>query len=519
MKKLLLFAFAAMGMVACVKEEVTLLPQGDAISFESAFIDNSTRAAVDPSITTATLSGFNVWGFVKEHDGEIFNGVEVKKNNGVWVYEGTQYWAPNQPYYFAALAPMNSTNWSVSKATGENAKKGLGTISFENVNGTEDLLYAKKMMTSKSLNEENGSVKFQFQHLLSKVKFTFKNGFPTETASIKVTNVKMVVPASADINLAQADYSKAWTSHAGTLILAFGDVETLGYTESAEVANERLTIPASAVQRYTITFDVELFMGAQSVHTLTMTSVVSGSELEMGKAYNFAAEINPANLELEEIVFDVKAVEGWEPNGGHQDVDMSVEVEKLRYAATHGGTYTLNDDIILTEPLAVEGDLNIELNGKKLQYTEDDRMFKVYGATLTIAGDGVVEVNSDNLSAATTAAYIGTAYDGAKIIINGGVHKTNGCTAYHTNGGKVEINGGEIIADETGYTPVGKYGYKYVLNVQGGTVSNARNFIEVKGGRFYKFNPQNNAAEGAGTNFVADGYTVAQDGDYYVVNR
>ena len=507
-----------MGMVACVKEEVTLLPQGDAILFENAFIDNSTRAA-DPSITTATLTGFNVWGFVKEYDGEIFNDVEVTRNNdSSWSYSGTQYWVPNQPYYFAALAPMNSANWSVVKATGDAAKKGLGVISFENKNGTEDLLYAKETMMSKSLNVANGSVKFQFQHLLSKVKFTFKNGFPTATASIKVTNVKMVVPASAEINLAQADYSEAWTSHAGTLILEFGDVEELAYTQSAEVANERLTIPASAAQSYIITFDVELFMGAQSVYTLTMTSVVSGSKLKMGNAYNFAAEINPTNLELEEIVFDVEKVEDWDSQGG-PNVDMEVAVAKLKSAATHGGTYTLDDDIILTEPLAVEGDLNINLNGKKLQYTEDDRMFKVYGVTLTIEGDGVVEVNSDNLNASTTAAYIGTAYDGAKIIINGGVHKTNGCTAYHANGGKVEINGGDIIADETGYNPAAKYGYKYVLNVQGGTVSNARNFIEVKGGRFYKFNPQNNAAEGTGTNFVADGYIAAQDGDYYVVSH
>ena len=516
MKKLLVFAFAAMGMVACVKEEVALLPKGDAICFENAFIDNATRAAVDPSITTATLSGFNVWGFVKEYDGEIFNGVEVTKTNDVWGYEGTQYWVPNQPYYFAALAPMNSANWRVvSKATGEEAKKGLGLVYFENVNGSEDLLYAKDMVTSKGLNEDNGSVKFQFQHLLSKVKFTFKNGFPTETASIKVTNVKMTTPDSGEIDLANIE--NGWSLDGADLegtTLEFGDVEKLAYAKSAEVAQERLTIPASADQCYTITFDVELFMGAQSVYEVSKTSVVTGHELAMGNAYNFVAEINPTNLELDEIEFEVEGVDSWVPEGGQQ---IDVAVAELKAAAAQGGAYTLYKDITLTEPLAVKGDLNINLNGKKLQYTEDDRMFKVYGATLTIDGEGVVEVNSDNLSATTTAAYIGTAYDGAKIIINGGVHKTNGCTAYHTNGGKVEINGGEIIADETGYTPVGKYNYTYVLNVQGGTVSTARNFIEVKGGRFYKFNPQNNAAEGAGTNFLADGCSIITDGDYYVV--
>ena len=42
-----------------------------------------------------------------------------------------------------------------------------------------------------------------------------------------------------------------------------------------------------------------------------------------------------------------------------------------------------------------------------------------------------------------------------------------------------------------------------------------------KGGRFFEFDPSNNAAEGAGTNFVAEGYEanlVPVDGfNYYVI--
>ena len=327
MKKLLVFALAAISMVACMKEETTLLPQGDAISFDSAFIDNATRAAVDPSTTTASLDGFNVWGFVKAYDGTIFDGTEVKKVGGAWSYQGTQYWVPGQHFYFAALAPMSSANWEVTKATGDAAKLGLGTVSFENVDGTEDLLYAKEMKVAKGLNEDNGPVKFQFQHLLSKVKFTFTNGFPTETASIKVTNVKMVVPHEATINLAQADYTKAWTLGNGTTTLSFGDVfvdddhevDKLACNQRAEVVYERLTIPAADTQEYDITFTVELFMGAQSVYTKDMSSKVSGYELAMGNAYNFTAVINAESLQLENIVFDVEVVKDW-VSAGEQDV-------------------------------------------------------------------------------------------------------------------------------------------------------------------------------------------------------
>lgn len=389
MKKLLIFALAAMGMVACVKEEVTLLPQGDAISFESAFIDNATRVAEDPSITVNTLNGFNVWGFVKEYDGVIFDGVEVTKNNDVWSYDGTQYWVPNQPYYFAALAPMDSANWGiVSKATDAAAKLGLGTVDFTNVDGTEDLLYAKEMMTSKGLNEPNGAVKFQFQHLLSKVKFTFKNGFPTETASIKITNVKMTVPQEAEIDLAQADYSKAWTSYANTTTLSFGDVEKLAYTQSAEVAYERLTIPAPATQSYTVTFDVELFMGAQSVYTVAKTSVVTGAELEMGKAYNFSAEINPANLELEEIVFDVTAVEGWDAADNNlyvgETVGVSTAAELIAAIADEDVTaVVLTEDIDLGSTSITRAEANVTVEKKDFTIDGD-------GNTLTYTGSNRV---------------------------------------------------------------------------------------------------------------------------------
>lgn len=289
-------------------------PQGSAITFDNAFIDNATRAAADPSTTTNTLAAFDVWGFVKEYDGTVFVDQDVTFADGVWTYTGTQFWAPGQPYYFSALAPMNSTNIEHNLATGEKAKLGLGTLTFTNVNGAEDLLYAHSYMASKGLTEVADPVAFQFKHLLSKVKFTFKNGFVTENASVQVRNIKITAPAKGSIDVAQADYSKAWTlSDASTVSLKFGDVEKLTYGTDAECAAERLTIPASSSYVYNITFDVDLYMGAQLVYTVGLTSIVTGVELEMGKAYNFTADITPESLELDNISFDVIRVDNWTP--------------------------------------------------------------------------------------------------------------------------------------------------------------------------------------------------------------
>ena len=148
MKKLLVFALATIGMVACFSEDVVELPKSDTIRFADAYINNSTRAnqAADPSTTKETLAAFDVWAYMTSLSGTVLVDEDVKLVSGGWDYTNTQYWTPNHKYYFAALSPMESNNVTETLANGEEAKLGLGTIAFTNVNGTEDLLYAKKMV-------------------------------------------------------------------------------------------------------------------------------------------------------------------------------------------------------------------------------------------------------------------------------------------------------------------------------------------------------------------------------------
>ena len=348
---------------------------------------------------TASLAGFDVWAFVNETNGVVFTDQDVTKNGGAWSYQGTQYWAPNKPYYFAALAPMNSTNVTETLATGEAAKLGLGTVAFTNIDGGEDLLYAKAKVTSKGLNQDNDPVKFQFQHLLSKVKFTFKNGFPTDNVYVVVENVEMTVPQTAEINLAQADYSKAWTAHAGTTTLAFGNVEKLGANATAEVAKERLTIPAGVDQTYAISFDVTLFQGDQPVHTVeNMTSTVTGYELAMGYAYNFTAEITPENLNLEAIEFEVEEVEDW-VTGAAKDVypgkTVGVATAAELSAALANPEVTA---VVLTEDITLGSNTITRAEGESaVTITKKDFVIDGAGNTLTYEGSNrVIDVRAED---------------------------------------------------------------------------------------------------------------------------
>jgi hypothetical protein len=90
---------------------------------------------------------------------------------------------------------MNSANWRLNTQAAN--VHGAGIVDFHNVDGTEDLLYAatSESTVGMELGQSMEAVKFQFNHLLSKVKFSFTNGFTNNNAYIDVKNVTMKVPS------------------------------------------------------------------------------------------------------------------------------------------------------------------------------------------------------------------------------------------------------------------------------------------------------------------------------------
>ena len=408
MKKLLVMTLAAISMVACMNEEITEMNNGGEISFENAFIDNVTRVGFEQ---TSDLTAFDVWGFVENGNGviaTIFDGTDVTNNNGVWGYTGDkQYWFPGNNYYFDAVAPANSNN-----ATIEKGAKGLANVAFTNVDGTEDLIFASEDIANVSANQ--GAVGFVFNHLLSKTKFTFTNAFPG--VEITVTDVKMVVPANATYDFV----SEAWGPVAGGLELVFGNANVETTNIAAKSTTELLSIPADAAQNYEITFTVNVLMNGEVFYTDTKTSTVTGVALEKGRAYNFAANITPEILNLEEIKFDVVRVEGWDttapdvqfPTAMVNGVEYKTLGEALEAAASASENNTPGEPttVTLVSDTVVDADVtttfknnqtvNLDLNGKTITATSngDDvrafsnrNMFTVKGgATLTIE-NGTIE--------------------------------------------------------------------------------------------------------------------------------
>ena len=96
---------------------------------------------------------------------------------------------------------------------------------------------------------------------------------------------------------------------------------------------------------------------------------------------------------------------------------------------------------------------------------------------------------------------------GAKLTITGGNYYGGG-TAVQVQEGTLTITGGHFAVEPFSDA---RYGYEFMLNCIDAAYKNGTAKIIVKGGTFVNFNPANCKAEGAGTNFVAEGYKVVSE--------
>ena len=319
MKKIITALFIASAVISCATEEVTA--DKAVITFEDAFVDmqNVRTKVSDPSITTGTIDAFKVWGYMDAVGGVMFDGELISKVNGQWTYDDLQYWTPDHKYYFGALAPVENCSWTLDNTNAN--QYGIGVISFTNNDGTEDLLYTATTVATPDketlLSAGMPAVKLTFSHLLSKLRFTFINGFVTPNITMKISEIQMTAPKAAAIDLAVENWwdNDDWKLNGTeTATLSFADVPVLEATKSGVSANERLTIPADATAEYNVSFKVNLFVGDQPAMEVVKTAKLTGAAFNMGRSYNIKTEINPQNLELHPIEFDVE-VDEWIPEG------------------------------------------------------------------------------------------------------------------------------------------------------------------------------------------------------------
>lgn len=168
--------------------------------------------------------------------------------------------------------------------------------------------------------------------------------------------------------------------------------------------------------------------------------------------------------------------------------------------AQAGETIVLLQDITIESHLTINKNVNLDLNGKTITAAAEgndvDAIWVRDNANVIITGNGTINATFDAIFATGTS----------KVTIENGTFIGAAEAVYAQANATVEILGGSFKSTE--YP-------EYTLNLKDSARATAS--IVVKGGKYFQFNPADNAAEDEGTNFVAEGYTVEQEGDWYIV--
>ena len=191
-----------------------------------------------------------------------------------------------------------------------------------------------------------------------------------------------------------------------------------------------------------------------------------------------------------------------------------VNVTELKEALTTGGVVAVTKDIqtnniedtaaarmVISQPTT----LNLE---KKIITPDNMGNNNTNFCALIIDADTTINAGENGgIDTGVNGGYGINVRKGATVTINDGYYYGGG-TAVQVQEGTLIINGG-TFACEPYSNPT--YGYNFLINCLDSAYKNGTAKVIINGGTFVNFDPSNCTAEGAGTNFVPDGYKVVSE--------
>ena len=358
------------------------------------------------------------------------------------------------------------------------------------------------------------------------------NGALTET-------IKLYRPF-AQVNFATADYADAMkagfnpavssftASEAATTFDTFAeegkDKVEVALTETEIPADVLKTLDGKTYTRLAMNYLIPVGKQGES-HNIDVAATFKANN---GEAVTVSAPNAPVqnnyrtnilgNLLTSQVIFNVEIVPIFnEPDNDIDLVNIKNEAS-LRALFATGGEAKLAADLVLDESMVVKAgkEVVLDLNGKTVSNTADLwnesiaswSLLSVRGGSLTIKGAGTLQAKENDCFAVDVQ-------DGGKLVIEDGTYVGN-VHAVYVYEGTAEIKGGKYSIQQLSSNPDP---YGYVLNCYDKNRENGTAKIIVTGGEFVKFNPADCAAEGAHTNFLADGYKSTQIGDSYFVTK
>ena len=502
MKSFKYFAAAALTLLAvgCNKEQVTEVPDGQ-------MVDVTFTAALPGEMATKTIG----------------DGLTAKKLY-VSVYENddakTKLASLDKTADFADL--KTSVTFSLVKCK---------TYNFVFWAQAEDAPYDVTDLKSIKVNDYTSGANDEKRDAFYATRKELKvNGALTET-------IKLYRPF-AQVNFATADYADAkkagfnpavssfTASEAATTFDTFaeegkGKVE-VALTETEIPADVLKTLDGKTYNRLAMNYLIPVGKQGES-HNIDVAATFKANN---GEAVTVSAPNAPVqnnyrtnilgNLLTSQVIFNVEIVPIFNEPDNDIDIVNVKDEASLRALFATGGEAKLAADLVLDRAIAVAAgkEVTLDLNGKTISNTADLwnesiaswSLLSVRGGSLTIKGAGTLQAKENDCFAVDVQ-------DGGTVVIEDGTYVGN-VHAVYVYEGTAEIKGGKYSIQQLSSNPDP---YGYVLNCYDKNRENGIAKIIVTGGEFVKFNPGDCAAEGAHTNFLADGYKSVKKGDSYVV--
>ena len=191
----------------------------------------------------------------------------------------------------------------------------------------------------------------------------------------------------------------------------------------------------------------------------------------------------------------------------------ATSADELKAALKNGGDINISKNIYTDNTDSIDARMIISkpttLNlDKKIISPDNMGNNQTNFTALIVSADTTINASDEGgIDTGTNGGYGINVKNGAKLTINGGYYYGGG-TAVQVQSGTAIINGG-TFACEPYSNPT--YGYNFLMNCIDSAYKDGTAKIIIKGGTFINFNPADCKAEGAGTNFVAEGYKVVSE--------
>ncbi len=261
---------------------------------------------------------------------------------------------------------------------------------------------------------------------------------------------------------------------------------------------------------------------------------IAGGELDAEKPLAASASSDPMtiqghmqesagneyqNLSIEGISITVYATQDTVENdsfNNQYDKNATYPVKsaaELKEALANGGSVSVSKDIktnnigdTAADRVIISNPTTLNLDAKIVSPDDMGNNNTNFCALIVDANTTINATANGGIDTGKNGGYAINVRKGANLTINNGYYYGGG-TAVQVQEGTLTINGGTFACEPFG----APYGYNFLINCVDSAYKNGTAKVIIKGGTFINFNPSNNSAEGAGTSFVADGYTVKSE--------